>query len=114
MRRLVWYWIAVVAAAALFGGGLALAYLGYAATSGPDGAVRGYYAALQRSDAPDALAFGSVPNGAHILLTGDVLAEQQRIAPMRGFSVVSTVQDGDRATVRVRYTLAFPGNPQHE
>ena len=112
MRRRVWYWLAVVAALACFGGGLTVAYLGYASTSGPDGAVRGYFAALQRGDAPDALAFGDVPPGPHLLLTSDVLAEQQRIAPVRGFSVVSTTQHGDRATVRVRYTVAFPGSPQ--
>jgi hypothetical protein len=112
MRGRVRYWAAVAAALALFGGGLAIAYLGYAAPSGPDGAVRGYYAALQRADAPDALAFGTVPKGAHTLLTDLVLAEQRRIAPIRGFTVVSTVQHGNRAIVRVRYTLAFPDNPQ--
>jgi hypothetical protein len=112
MRGRVGFWTAVVAAAALFGGGLTIAYLGYAATSGPDGAVRGYYAALQRADAPDALAFGTVPKGVHTLLTDSVLAEQRRIAPIRGFTVVSTVQNGNRAIVRVRYTLAFPGGPQ--
>jgi hypothetical protein len=114
MRRRVGYWAAVVGAVALFGGGLAVAYLGYAQTSGPDGAVRGYYAALQRSDAPDALAFGTVPAGPHVLLTSTVLAEQQRIAPIRGFSIVSTARHGNRATVRVRYALAFPRHPQRQ
>jgi hypothetical protein len=114
MRRRVYYWLGVAAAVALFGSGLVVAYLGYTQTSGPDGAVRGYYAALRRSDASDALAFGTVPSGPHVLLTSTVLAEQQRIAPMRGFSVASTVQHGNRATVRVRYTLAFPGSPQRQ
>jgi hypothetical protein len=113
-RRRVGYWLAVAGALALFTGGLAAAYLGYAQTSGPDGAVRGYYAALQHSDAPDALAFGTVPAGPHVLLTSTVLAEQQRIAPIRGFSIASTARHGNRAIVRVRYILAFPGNPQRQ
>ena len=112
MPRRAWYWVGILAALACFGGGLTVAYLGYAATSGPDGTVRGYYAALQRGDAPDALAFGAVPRGPHLLLTSDVLAQQQRIAPIRGFSIVSTAQHGNRASVRVRYTVAFPKNPQ--
>jgi hypothetical protein len=108
------YLLGLLAAVALFGSGLTVAYLGYAETAGPDGAVRGYYAALARSDAADALAFGPVPKGVHVLLTGAVLAEQQRLAPIRGFSVVSAARHGDRATVRVRYTLAFPGHPQQQ
>lgn len=114
MRRRIWYWLAIVAALACFGGGLTIAYLGSAAPSGPAGTVRGYFAALQRGDAPEALAYGAVPHGPHLLLTSDVLAEQQRIAPIRGFSVTSTAQHGNRATVRVSYTVAFPGRPQRQ
>jgi hypothetical protein len=106
------FWAAVVAASLLLGGGVLLAALGYAETSGPDGAVRGYFAALARSDAPDALAFGDLPSGPHTLLTSTVLREQQRIAPITKFSIVSTEQQGTKAGVKVKYTLAFPGNPR--
>ncbi|HEX3335368.1 MAG TPA: hypothetical protein VHS54_02840 [Jatrophihabitans sp.] len=90
-------------------GGAAIAYLGYTETAGPSGAVRGYFAALARSDAAGALAFGDVPDGRRTLLTTTVLREQQRIAPLRDFSIVSTHRDGAKATVDVEYTLRFPG-----
>lgn len=107
------FWSAVVVAALLLGGGVLIAALGYADTSGPDGAVRGYYAALARSDAPSALAFGVVPDGPHTLLTSTVLREQQRIAPLRDFSITATHRSGKRATVAVGYTLAFAGDYRH-
>lgn len=92
--------------------GAVLGYRGYVQTAGPAGAVRGYFAALARSDAAGALAFGAVPDGPHTLLTSDVLREQQRIAPLREFSVTSTRQSGDRARVSVHYLLDFPNDPQ--
>lgn len=113
-RRRVMFWAAVLAAAGVFAAGLTVAYLGYADTSGPDGAVRGYFAALQRRDAPDALAFGAVPDGVHTLLTSTVLAAQQRMAPMHDVTIVSSNEHGSDATVTVRYTLAFPQHPQPE
>jgi hypothetical protein len=106
-RRL--YWLAVLLSAALLAGGVVIGALGYAKTGGPDGAVRGYFAALARSDASGALGYGNVPAGPHTLLTGAVLREQQRIAPLRHFAVVSTERRGPKATVQVRYTLAFAG-----
>ncbi|MEO9139716.1 MAG: hypothetical protein ABI345_11675 [Jatrophihabitans sp.] len=112
-RRPRLFWSGVVLAVALLAGGVVVATLGYAKTSGPDGAVRGYFAALARADAPSALAFGDLSPGVpHTLLTGDVLAEQQRIAPIGNVSVDAPKVDGERATVRVRYTLAFPGKVQ--
>lgn len=75
--------------------------------------MRGYFAALARADAPTALAFGDLTRDVpHTLLTDDVLAEQQRIAPITDVTVDQTKRKGDRATVRVRYTLGFPGKPQ--
>jgi hypothetical protein len=106
------YWACVLVAVVLFVGGAAIAYLGYAETGGPDGAVRGYFDAIARSNAPDALAFGDVPTGPHRLLTSTVLREQQQIAPMRHFAVESTSRNGSKASVTVRYTLAFPGDDE--
>jgi hypothetical protein len=106
MRRF-FYWTAVlVALAALVGGGL-YAYVGYRATSGPDGAVKGYFAALARSDAPAALGFGDRPTGSHDLLTGAVLAEQQHIAPLHDLKITDVAQAGSEATVRFTYQLGF-------
>ena len=45
------YWSAVLLALAALVGGSAFAYRAYEQTSGPDGAVKGYFAALSRSDA---------------------------------------------------------------
>jgi hypothetical protein len=106
-RRL--YWPAVLLSVALLAGGIVVATLGYAATTGPDGVVHGYFAALARGDAATALAYGDVPAGPHGLLTADVLREQQRIAPLRDVRVVGTQRSGAKATVDVRYVLAFPG-----
>lgn len=107
-----WFWFAVAAAALLLGGGVLIASLGYAATSGPEGVVRAYFAALARSDAPSALALGTVPDGPHTLLTSTVLREQQRLAPIRHVAIVATHRDGSSATVKVAYGLGFPGGEQ--
>src|SRR4051794_17201928 len=88
--------------------GVTVAALGYTRTSGPDGAVRGYFAALSRGDAPGALAYGDLPAGPHTLLTDTVLHEQQRLAPLRHVTVVRTREHGRTATVSVRYP---PGSP---
>jgi hypothetical protein len=93
-------------------GGAIIGYRGYAATAGPDGAVRGYFAALSDSDASDALAYGDVPPGPHDLLTATVLGEQQRIAPITDFRITSTRRHGQVASVHVSYLLAFSGAPQ--
>jgi hypothetical protein len=106
MRRAL-YWAAVVVAVAALVGGALYAYLGYRDTSGPDGAVRGYFAAVARGDAPAALAFGDVPDGPHRLLTSTVLAEQQRIAPLHDVEVTTGDRSGDHAWVRFRYRLDF-------
>jgi hypothetical protein len=110
-RRRTGYWACVLAAAALLVTGGVLAYVGYAQTAGPAGAVRGYFAALARSDAPGALAFGDVPDGPRALLTTSVLREQQRIAPLRRFAVLSTRRQGSEGSVEVGYILAFAGHP---
>ena len=101
------FWIAVLFAVVALVCGLVVAYLGYTATSGPEGAVRGYYAALANGDAPLALAYGDAPIGSRALITSTVLREQQRIAPLRDFGIVAVDQHGDQARVSVGYTLRF-------
>jgi hypothetical protein len=103
------FWSAVVLATGLLVGGTIYAYAGYAATAGPDGAVKGFFAALQRGDAPAALAFGDVPAGPRTLLTRTVLREQTRIAPIQNVRITSVDRNGDTARVGVQYDLAFPG-----
>jgi hypothetical protein len=101
------YWLAVLLGAGLLATGLVVAVQGYAHTAGPDGAVRGYFAALRAGDAPEALAFGDVPAGPHTLLTSTVLAEQQRIAPLSDLRIGAVHQHGATAVVHVSYTLGF-------
>jgi hypothetical protein len=106
------FWTGVVLGVVLLVGGGTLAALGYAETAGPGGAVRGYFAALAAGDAAKALAAGDVPAGPHTWLTDEVLAAQQRVAPLRHFSIEGTQRRGDTARVSVRYVLEFPGAPQ--
>lgn len=107
------YWVAVLLSLVLLVAGGIVVYLGYTATSGPDGAVKGYFSALQRGDAGSALAFGDVPPGPHTLLTDTVLEAQQHIAPITGVQILSVQQTGSgRATVTVHYDLDFPGGAQ--
>lgn len=110
MRRGL-YWAGVLITLAVLAIGVTVAVRGYAKTSGPDGAVRGYFAALARSDAATALAYGDRPAGPHTLLTATVLREQQRIAPLRRFRIRATEQHGATGVVHVAYTLAFRGRP---
>jgi hypothetical protein len=91
----------------LLAGGVVVGVRGYAKTAGVDGAVRGYFAALARGDAADALAFGDIPAGPHTLLTATVLAEQQRIAPLRNVALTSVQRSRNTAAVGVTYTLVF-------
>jgi hypothetical protein len=108
MRRRL-YWVGVLAGVLLLAGGVVVGALAYTATESPAAVVRGYFAALARSDAPRALAYGMVPFGPHTLLTSSILREQQRIAPLHDVSVVHTARHGSHATVDVNYDLAFAG-----
>lgn len=89
--------------------GLTRAVTAYTATSSPTDAVGGYFAALQRGDAPAALALGVVPVGTHLLLTSHALQEQQKLAPFGHVRVGPVQRTGAAATVRVRYTVAAGG-----
>jgi hypothetical protein len=102
------YWFGVLIGVGLLAGGVTVGVLGYAATGGPDGAVRGYFAALADSDAATALAYGDLPAGSRRLLTDEVLRAQQNIAPLRDVRLTAMQRVGDRARVQVTYTLAYP------
>lgn len=106
-RHRALYWTCVGLAVIALVGGTVVALVSYAATGGPAGAVRGYFAALERSDAPAALGYGDIPAGPRDYLTRAVLREQQRIAPMSDVHVTSTSRSGANATVSVTYRLQF-------
>lgn len=97
----------MVLAAVLFVGGGLFALRAYSRTSGPAGAVKGYFAALQRGDAPAALGFGLLPPGPRTLLTTNVLRAQQQEAPITDVRVGTVNSAGGRATVSVSYSLGF-------
>lgn len=99
---------ALVLSVVLVIGGAVLAYLGYEKSGGPDGAVRAYFTALQHGDAPRALSWGAVPDGAHTLLTSTVLKTQQRLAPIIDVKVNKVDRHGSHAVVQVHYLLDFP------
>jgi hypothetical protein len=111
VRRLL-YWTAMVLAATAVVAGAAYSYVGYRATSGPDGAVEGYFAALARGDASAALGFGEVPAGPTGLLTDEVLAEQQQLAPLSEISILDVTEHGDTADVHYGYVLGFATGAQ--
>ena len=75
--------------------------------------MRGYFAALARSDAPAALAFGRLPAGPHDLLTSQVLAEQQHIAPMRDVQIGSVTRFGGARNGAVLVPAAFRTREPH-
>ncbi|HLY33187.1 MAG TPA: hypothetical protein VKQ07_01515 [Jatrophihabitantaceae bacterium] len=102
------FWTSVAIGAALFVGGAGVAYVGYEHTAGPAGAVKGYFTALEHSDAKIALAYGDLPaDGSRVLLTSTVLREQQHIAPISDVQASTLRQSGNTATVRVTYDLGF-------
>lgn len=110
-RHRLGYWSAVVVALAAVAAGVVIAVNGYSA-SGPDAAVSGYFAALQRADAPAALGYGTLPAGPRTLLTSAVLREQRKIAPIGDVRVRTIARQGGTATVAVSYTVGFAGQPQ--
>ncbi|MFN2518979.1 MAG: hypothetical protein ABR604_08060 [Jatrophihabitantaceae bacterium] len=111
-RHRALFWASILVALSAFVGGSLVAYVTYAETAGPDGAVKAYFAALSRGDAPAALGFGDLPVGARQLLTSTVLRAQRKIAPIRHFEIVGTDLSGATATVSVRYELAFANGAQ--
>lgn len=101
------YWVAVLLAVLAIASGVTLAKTASPTRLGPAAVVRGYFAALQRGDASAALGYGGIPAGSRRLLTPAVLAEQQRVAPLGGVTVLAVRRTGSHAAVRVRYQLSF-------
>lgn len=106
MRRALYRTAVALSIVALVTGGT-VAYLGYTADRGPADVVRGYLAALADADAPAALGYGRLPDGLHEYLTSAVLAEQQRVAPLRDIGIGDVTGAGSHASVGYRYRLAF-------
>lgn len=110
-RRTDVFWLGLLlAVAALLGGG-AFAVGTYLYDTDPHTVVRDYYTALARGDAAAALGYGEVPAGGRSLLTAEVLAAQNQIAPMSDIAVLGLDVNGDTAQAHVRYTLGFPTGP---
>jgi hypothetical protein len=74
--------------------------------------VRAYFAAVSAGDASGALGYGDLPDGRRDLLTADVLAAQNAVAPISDVTVLRVLPHGtDSALVGVGYTLDFPSGP---
>ena len=99
--------MALLVALVATGGGAVYAYSSYQDGAGPDGAVRAYFQALARGDAPAALAAGQVPSGSRAYLTSAVLRQQLDVAPIRNITIVSSDRTGDHAKVAYSYDLGF-------
>ena len=109
-RRLYWT-AAVLAVAAIVGGGL-VAWRGYRSSPSVTSVVRSYFAALERGDSAAALGYGDVPDGPHTMLTPAVLAAQRATAPIRSVKVIAAHTRSNMGNVEVDYQLNFPGAPQ--
>jgi hypothetical protein len=103
--------VGVLLGSMLLVAGAVVTAMGLTASPGPTAVVGGYFAALIRGDAQQALAYGDLPAGPRALLTDEVLTEQQHIAPLRDVTLSVTHQDDSSARVEVRYTMDFPDGP---
>ncbi len=101
------YWIAVAAAVAVLAAGVLVAVRGRHEAAGPSDVVRAYFAALSRSDAAAALSYADGPGGPTDFLTADVLALQQRLAPLREVRIDGVDDAGIVRRVRYSYVLGF-------
>ncbi|MEO6885232.1 MAG: hypothetical protein ABI232_02945 [Jatrophihabitantaceae bacterium] len=108
------YWAAVLLSTVALVVGAVVAWVQYQDGSGPDGVVKGYFGALQDSDAAAALAYGDLLPGPHTLLTGTVLREQQRLAPIRDVAILTVDTAGSTSRITVRYQLAFPSGAREQ
>lgn len=111
MRRAV-YGAALAGCVLAVVAGSVLAWRAFPARPSPRDVARSYFGALQRADAPAALGLGIVPSGPRGFLTSPVLAEQQRIAPMRHIQIGPAEVAGDHARVNYRYWLHFDGGDE--
>lgn len=97
--------VALLAALLVLVGGLAYLASGVDVGSGtPSGTVVSYLQALARGDAGAALAAGSAPQD-RSLLTNDVLAQQQKLAPISHIQVLGMRTGDYGAVVHVSYRI---------
>lgn len=101
------FWFALLASVAAVLAGGSITFGAYQGAADPATVVRQYFAALADGDAAGALGYGDVPSGHHELLTSDVLAAQNAIAPLGSVVVSAVHQHGNGAVVDVTYSLAF-------
>lgn len=111
-RRPGAFWLAILVCLLVCAAATLYAVVDYLSSSGPAGAVRDYFAALQHGDAAQALAFGAVPPGPHGYLSAQVLRDQLSVAGISGVDTVVSQRQGDRASVRVNYLLHFASGPE--
>lgn len=81
---------------------LIVALGGGGASSDPDSAVEGYLTALSDGDAAKALDLSKSP-ASELLLTDDILKQQQEIAKISDISIVDVQKMGEMATVQATY-----------
>jgi hypothetical protein len=97
--------VALLAALAVLLGGLVYLALGVDVGGGsPSGTAVTYLQALARGDARAALGAGAAPKD-RSLLTGTVLREQQKLAPISGIRVLGTRTGDYGAVVHVAYRV---------
>ncbi len=106
------FWIALLLATAVTLAGVSVAIGAYQGAADPATVLRAYFSAVASGDAAGALGYGDLPAGRHDLLTADVLAAQNAVAPITDVTVLHVQHTGtDSATVDVGYTLDFPSGP---
>lgn len=101
------FWFALLLAVVAVLTGASIAVGAYQAAGDPGTVVQAYFAALAQGDAAGALGYGTVPSGQHDLLTADVLAAQNAIAPITNVTIRDVHRNVDDAQVLVTYELDF-------
>lgn len=110
-RHRLAFWTAVLLALAATVGGSLFAVSSFQSVTSPASVAEAYLAAIARADAASALAYGPIPDGRPDLLTSDVLAAQQAVAPLSAVAVTAVREEAAQASVDVRYRLGFASGP---
>jgi hypothetical protein len=106
------FWFGLLLATAVTLAGASITVGAYQAAGDPAAVVRAYFAAVSSGDAAGALGYGDLPGGRRDLLTSDVLAAQNAVAPIGGVTVLRVLHRGaDTAVVGIGYTLDFASGP---
>ncbi len=106
------FWFALLLATAVMLAGASIAVGAYQGAGDPATVVRSYFAAVAAGDAAGALGYGDLPAGRRDLLTADVLAAQNAVAPISDLIVLRVQHSGaNLATVDIGYTLDFASGP---